>query len=65
MAITIGVIVYLIFCLLVGLCGSQRRAGFLGTFIISIFITPVVMLVVLLLTGPPRGIQWQRRPHSD
>jgi len=64
MAITIGVIVYLIFCLLVGLCGSQRRAGFLGTFIISIFITPVVMLVVLLLTGPPRDIEW-RRPHSD
>ena len=64
MAITIGVIVYLIFCLLVGLCGSQRRVGFLGTFIISIFITPVVMLVVLLLTGPPRDIEW-RRPPSD
>jgi len=64
MAITIGVIVYLIFCLLVGLCGSQRRVGFLGTFIISIFITPVVMLVVLLLTGPPRDIEW-RLPPSD
>jgi hypothetical protein len=64
MAITIGVIVYLVFCLLVGLCGSQRRVGFLGTFIISILITPVVMLVVLLLTGPPRDIEW-RRPRSD
>jgi hypothetical protein len=65
MAITIGVIVYLVFCVLVGLCGSQRRLGFLGTFIMSVFITPVVALIVLLLTGPPRGIEWQRRPQSD
>jgi hypothetical protein len=65
MVITIGFIIYLIFCLLVGLCGSQRRVGFLGTFIISIFITPLVMLIILLLTGPPRGIEWQRRPQND
>ena len=65
MIITIGVIIYLVFCLLVGLCGSQRRVGFLGTFIISIFITPIVMLIVLLLTGPPRGIEWQRRAQND
>jgi hypothetical protein len=65
MAVTIGAIIYLVFCFLVGLCGSQRRLGFLGTFIISVFITPVVMLIVLLLTGPPRGIEWHRRPQSD
>jgi hypothetical protein len=65
MAITIGVIIYIIFCFLVGLCGSQRRIGFFGAFIISVFITPVVMLIVLLLTGPPRGIEWHRRPQSD
>jgi hypothetical protein len=65
MAITIGVIIYLIFCLLTGLCGSQRRLGFLGTFVISIFITPVVMLIILLLTGPPRDSEWRRRPHGD
>ncbi len=65
MTITIGVIIYLVFCLLTGLCGSQRRLGFLGTFIISIFITPIVMLVVLLLTGPPRDIEWRRRAQND
>jgi hypothetical protein len=65
MAVTIGIIIYLVFCLLVGLCGSQRRIGFLGTFIISVFITPVVMLIVLLLTGPSRGIEWHRRPQND
>jgi hypothetical protein len=65
MAITIGVLVYLAFCLLTGLCGSKRRIGFLGTFIISLFITPVVMLIVLLMTGPSREIEWPRRPQSD
>jgi hypothetical protein len=65
MALTIGVLVYLVFCLLTGLCGSQRRIGFLGTFVISLFITPVVMLIVLLLTGPSREVEWRRRPQSD
>ena len=65
MAITIGVIIYLVFCFLTGLCGSQRRLGFLGTFIVSILITPVVMLIVLLLTGPPRDSEGRRRPRSE
>lgn len=65
MAITIGIIIYLLFCLLTALCGSQRRIGFLGTFIISIFITPVLMLILLLLTGPSRGIEWHRPPRRE
>ena len=48
----VAVIVYVVFCLLTGLCGIQRRLGYWGTFIISLFITPVVMLLVLLLTAP-------------
>lgn len=65
MAITIGIIIYLVFCFLTALCGSQRRLGFLGTFIISILITPVLMLIILLLTGPSRGIEWHRPPRSE
>jgi hypothetical protein len=65
MAVTIGILVYLVFCLLTGLCGIHRRIGFLGTFILSLFITPVVMLIVLLLTGPSREIEWHRRPQGD
>ena len=57
--------VYLVFCILVGLCGSQRRMGFTGTFILSLFVTPVVALIVLLLTGPSRRIEMDRRPQSD
>jgi len=43
---------YIVFCILVGICGSQRRMGFLGTFIVSLFLTPVIVLIVLLLTAP-------------
>jgi hypothetical protein len=46
---------YLAFCILVGLCGSQRRMGFTGTFLLSLVVTPVIALIVLLITGPSRG----------
>jgi hypothetical protein len=55
-------IVYIIFCLLTALCGIQRRMGFFGTFLLALVITPLVVLPVLLLTGPSRRFEWQRRP---
>ena len=60
---------YVIFCLLTGLCGIQRRMGFFGTFVISLLITPVPVLVVLLLTGPSHGqkhhwLHFRNRPHN-
>ena len=57
-------IVYLIFSILVGLCGSQRRMGFTGTFLLSLVVTPVLALLVLLVTGPSRRVQLERRPRS-
>jgi hypothetical protein len=54
-------IVYLIFCFLTGLCGVNRRMGFIGTFIIALVTTPLVVLPVLLLTGPSRRVEWRRR----
>jgi hypothetical protein len=62
---SIALILYVVFSLLVGLCGSQRRMGFIGTFIISLLLTPVVVLIVLLLTGPSQRVVWHRRPQSD
>jgi ABC-type multidrug transport system permease subunit len=57
-------IAYLLFSILVGLCGSQRRMGFTGTFLLSLVITPVLALLVLLITGPSRRVQLERRPRS-
>ena len=52
---------YIVFALLVGLCGSQRRMGFTGTFLLSLVVTPVIALVVLLITGPSRRAEMARR----
>jgi hypothetical protein len=65
MTYTVGLILYVVFAVLVGICGSQRRMGFIGTFIVSLVFTPVVVLIVLLLTGPSARIAWHRRPQSD
>jgi len=54
MTLSIAVILYLVFCLLAGLCGSHRRMGFFGTFLLSLFLTPVLVLLLLILTGPSR-----------
>ena len=57
MTVAIAVIIYIVFCILTGLCGSQRRMGFFGTFIMSLFITPIVMLIVLKLTAPSERVE--------
>jgi hypothetical protein len=51
------VIAYLVFCFLVGLCGTQRRIGFFGTFLLSFVVTPLVVLVVLMVTAPKRAFE--------
>ena len=64
MSLSIAIILYLIFCLLAGLCGSHRRMGFFGTFLLSIFLTPILVLLLLILTGPSRT-ERDRSPQSN
>ena len=40
---------------LVGIIGSRRRIGFGWAFLISVIFTPLVGLIVALLTDPLRG----------
>ncbi len=56
------VFLYVLFCILVGICGSQRRMGFTGTFLLSLFVTPVIVLIVLLMTGPSARLERLKRP---
>lgn len=65
MALTLGIVVYIIFSILVGVCGSQRRMGFTGTFILSLLITPLIVLIVLLLTGPSERAEDGRRTRRS
>jgi uncharacterized Tic20 family protein len=64
MVMAIAVVLYLIFCLLAGLAGSQRRMGFIGTFLLSLVITPLLVLVLLILTRLSRG-ERDRSPQSN
>jgi hypothetical protein len=61
MLTAIFIIIYVIASLLTGLVGRNRRMGFVGTFLISLFITPLAMLLILGLTGPSSEIEWRRR----
>jgi Na+/melibiose symporter-like transporter len=56
--------IYVVACLFTGLFGRHRRMGFIGTFLISLLITPVLMLLVLAITGPAPQIEWRRRPDQ-
>ena len=48
-------VIYIIFCVLTGLLGIDRRMGFFGTFLIAIVTTPFIVLPILLLTAPSSG----------
>jgi hypothetical protein len=52
---------YLVFCALTGICGRQRRLGFFGTFLLSIVLTPIPVLLVLFLTGPSSRLEYHQR----
>jgi hypothetical protein len=63
--IMVEALFYLLFCLLTGLCGIQRRLGFFGTFLLSLVLTPIPILLLLLLTGPSKRIEVQQRPPEQ
>jgi hypothetical protein len=58
-------LVYIAFCLLTGLCGIERRMGFIGTFLLALVTTPLLVLPLLLITGPSRRVEWRRRTETD
>ena len=54
-------IVYLVFRVLTGLGGIHRRMGFLGTFVLALLTTPLVVPPILVITGPSRRVEWRQR----
>jgi len=53
---------YIVFCLLTGLCGIDRRMGFFGTFLFAVVATPLVVLPLLLITGQSRNAASRNGP---
>lgn len=46
---TIGALVYLALCLLIGYIGRDKKFGFIGNALISLFLSPVIGLIVWLV----------------
>jgi hypothetical protein len=57
----VEVVLYLIFCILTGLYGVERRLGFFGIFLITLATTPLIVMPLLLLTAPRRRVEWPGR----
>lgn len=53
-------VIYVVFCALTGVCGIGRRMGFFGTFGLALITTPLVVLPLLLITGPAKNAEWRR-----
>lgn len=57
----VAILAYITICLFTGFCGTHRRMGFWGTFVLALVITPLLAWPVLFITGPSRHIEWNRR----
>jgi hypothetical protein len=52
-------------CIVVGLVGRRRSMGFFGVFLLSLVLSPIVMILVLQLTRTPDRDRRDRRPSSS
>ena len=48
------ILIYLFFCWLVAYGGKHTRLGFYGVLIVSIFLTPLVVAIFIVLFQPRR-----------
>jgi hypothetical protein len=60
-----AILAYVTVCLLTGFAGTHRRMGFWGTFFLSLFVTPLLVLAVLFITGPSRRIEWRAKDRAS
>ncbi|SAK90737.1 hypothetical protein AWB76_06574 [Caballeronia temeraria] len=56
--IVIPSLVYIVLCLLVAYRGRRTHLGYLGSFLLSLFLTPIIVFVgLLLLTPSPENVE--------
>lgn len=48
----IFIVLYVLLSLVVAVVGRSRMMGFFGSLLFSLVLTPIVMVVILLLTAP-------------
>ena len=47
-------LIYILLCLITALYGMDRKLGFLGSLVLSFLLSPLLVLVILILSGPKR-----------
>jgi hypothetical protein len=62
-ALVLGAL-WVLACIVVGLVGRRRSMGFFGVFLLSLVLSPIVMILVLQLTRTPGRERRDRRPSS-
>ncbi len=52
---------YLMLAVVFGLIGKNTKLGFWGVFIISVFLTPAIGMIVVLTSKPKKGTYKNKR----
>jgi hypothetical protein len=55
-------VIYVLFCVLVGFCGRYRALGFFGTFLAAVILSPLVVVIILMLTAPSYEATDKKQP---
>lgn len=52
----IAIAIYLVLCVVAGFFGRRRVLGALGFFLLSVIVTPLLTIIILILTAPRRRV---------
>lgn len=52
----LGIALYLVLCVVAGIVGRNRLLGFWGFFLLSLVLTPLLMIIALIVTLPRRSV---------
>lgn len=56
MVLTSATLIYIVFSVIIGGIGRKRSIGFVGFFLLSLLLTPILMGAVLLVTSPKDSV---------
>ena len=58
----VELLLYVVVCALTGIGGIDRRGGFFMTFFLALIFSPLIVLPILLISAPFRGLRSRERP---
>ncbi|OIO01395.1 MAG: hypothetical protein AUJ49_07620 [Desulfovibrionaceae bacterium CG1_02_65_16] len=55
------ILLIVLFSLIIGFFGRRKKLGFWGFFFASLMLTPIFGLLLLIIAGPAKALEAQRR----